>query len=349
MEKYDQLLEEIQTLSDKCKKKEPFNAFLSIGIKNQEVMHSKFIGMLLNPNGEHKQKDNFLKLFLEQLGINDFHLSKTVVDIEKIVPIEKHINDRRIDIAIVNSTQIIIIENKVWAIDQPHQMVDYYKFGLRAKNQVFMVYLTPYGNAPKIESLENGDIKLSKDDVKCISYEKDIIAWLKKCIKEVSDERLKLSLKMYEELIRIAINRDEYMTEIMNNLINSPSNMELAIDIVKSFQGKNFLEDPITRESFIEQVEKAAWNHCTVENEYDGDRNTSWFVLALEVEEIVKGYICFDGESIYAKRDIKEEKLFNEIRCNDLNDINLINLLTTNTDEVNKWMDQIIDYIGIYK
>lgn len=191
MEKYDQLLEEIQLLSEKCKKREPFNAFLSIGVRSQEVMHSKFIALLLNPEGEHKHKNEFLNRFLKQIEVSDFNTSKTKVKCEK------NASGRRIDIVIENPTQIIIIENKVWAIDQENQLFDYYKYGIETGKEVFMIYLTPYGHDPSNRSMGDGVF-----NIQCISYESDIIPWIKSCASTVfQDERLYMSLKMYEELI----------------------------------------------------------------------------------------------------------------------------------------------------
>jgi hypothetical protein len=141
----------ILLISEKCKRKEPFNAFLSFGVNSQEVMHSKFIAMLLNPKGVHKHADKFLKLFLNQLQIDGFDYNGATVKCEKIAN-----GRRRIDIAIWNHTQFLVIENKLGANDRDNQLRDYYNFALAEKKSdenVFVIYLTKYGISPSNNSL----------------------------------------------------------------------------------------------------------------------------------------------------------------------------------------------------
>jgi hypothetical protein len=338
MEDYEQLFSKIEELRIKCKKEDPFNAFLTIGVNKQEVMHSQFIAMLLNPKGEHKHGAKFLELFLQKLEIKEF------VTKNAIVSIEKYAQGRRFDISIESQNQLIIIENKVWAIDQPRQLIDYYNYGIGTGNKVFMIYLTPYGRLPSDDSLGNGE--LPQEKITCISYEKHILEWLEDCLSalsELKNMRLKLSLEMYEELVRNTINRDKYMNEIMSNLMINPQNMGLAIDIIKSFQGKNFLEDMSFRDSFIKQIEKSVEIYYEFETE---KLSNSWAELILDDNGKGIGSICFDGCHIYGQKINGTQINEHEIVCNNLNDSNLINLLTKNELGVNEWVGQIIDALN---
>ncbi len=123
-------------------------------------MHSKFIATLLDPKAQHGKKNQFLELFLTQIGILDFSTNNVNVCTEKSA--EKK---RSIDIYIENETTIIIIENKVWAADQPRQLEDYYKHCKKPENTVEVVYLTPYGDYPSSNSLGE---TLQKEHVRCI-------------------------------------------------------------------------------------------------------------------------------------------------------------------------------------
>jgi hypothetical protein len=335
MEDYEQLFSKIEELRIKCKKEDPFNAFLTIGVNKQEVMHSQFIAMLLNPKGEHKHGAKFLELFLQKLEIKEFVTKNAVVSIEK------YAQGRRFDISIESQNQLIIIENKVWAIDQPRQLIDYYNYGIGTGNKVFMIYLTPYGRLPSDDSLGNGE--LPQEKITCISYEKHILGWLEDCLSALSESknmRLKLSLEMYEELVRNTINRDKYMNEIMSNLMINPQNMGLAIDIIKSFQCKNFLEDMSFRDSFIKQIEKSVEIYYEF---YTEKLSNSWAELILDDNGKGIGSICFDGCHIYGKKINGTQINEHEIVCNNLNDSNLINLLIKNELGVNEWVGQIID------
>jgi hypothetical protein len=337
MEEFDKLFTEINNLKEKHKKEDLFNGFMSFGIGADETKHSKFIGMLLNPKGAHNQKDKFLKLFLQQVvEINEFEIKNSWVEYEKTT-----FQNRRIDIAIENDKQIVIIENKFWASDQPRQLIDYFNYGKEIKNgehNVFMVYLHPYGRQPGNESLADLDIK----NVKCVSYEKHITKWIEECIDSLDETVnmwLKISLEMYVGLIRRVINRDKYMTEIMNNLISSPSNMELAIDIVKAFQGKNFLSSADTRESILSQIRNSIDKHGWVFEPYEEQLYLSF---TIEINGNPIGDLCFDGAHIYGEKLNQEKAYKNQIVCNDINDVNLYYMLTKNSDEVDKWLENIV-------
>jgi hypothetical protein len=333
---------EIQEISEKCKRKEPFNAFLSFGVNRQEVMHSKFIAMLLNPKGAHKHADKFLKLFLNQLQMDGFDYNGATVKCEKGAN-----GRRRIDIAIETTNQIIIIENKIWASDQSRQIVDYYNFATTKKvdENVFMIYLTPYGHSPSEDSLGNGELPVDK--VLCISYEKHILGWLEKCTSDLHDERLKLSLEMYEELIRTVINRDKFMTEIMNNLMSNPENMELAIDIVKSFQGRDFLKESQKLEDFEKQIIEAA-ETCGIYNPYSDISSGYLREIDLQNDDnsiyATLGSICLDNTEIFVvnSKGIPSLPELTINTCN-INDPNLQNLLTHNFEGVYEWMEQVIN------
>ena len=355
MEEYEQLLHEIKKLSNKYKRDKQFNAFTTFGVNEKENMHSRFIAMLLNPNGDHNFGNRFLELFLKQLEINNFNSSGLKVECEKDA------KGRRIDIAIWNPTHFLLIENKLWASDQDNQLRDYYNFALKnakSEDNVFIIYLTPYGAMPSEISFSTGITpeghrELPKDKVICISYEKHILQWLEACIDSInaSDNiRLKISLEMYVELIRNVINRDKYMTEIINSLINSPSNMKLAIDIVKAFQGKNFLSSIDSREFIQKHISDTIYRHLEPKLDYDrepaGDTFLSFTLEIVNENPNIKntkiGDICFDGVHIYGQKTNGEEIKENQIVCNDINDINLYNLLTNNIVEIDKWLESIV-------
>ena len=347
MVELNKLFLEINIIKEKHKREDFFNAFMSFGIGADETKHSRFIGMLLNPKGSHKQGETFLKLFKEQIvELEKFELRNSLVDCEKLT-----FDNRRIDIGIENDNQMLIIENKFKAQDQPRQLIDYHIYGKTKKNgekNIFMIYLTRYGSQPTKESLGELDNK----NVICISYEKHILQWLEACIDSInaSDNiSLKISLEMYVELIRNVINRDKYMTEIMNKLLSNSENMKLAIDIAKSFQQRNFLDSVDTREFILDQIDAAIYRHSDPKLDFDRDPDKDILFFTLEIdnentslENTKIGDICFSGVHIYGQKINGEEIKANQIVCNDINDINLYNLLTNNTVEIDKWLESIV-------
>jgi hypothetical protein len=152
-------------------RKHDFNIFSLLRQEDDEVyLHSRFISELLNPDGMHQMGSVFLSLFLTQVGLEVFNVSSVQVQSEY----------HNIDIFVANENQSIIVENKIYAADQPKQLQRYYKM---VKNEGFtdinIVYLTLYGDDPSAESKGN----LDQTIVKPISYSVDIRDWLTQCLK----------------------------------------------------------------------------------------------------------------------------------------------------------------------
>jgi hypothetical protein len=241
MDNLNRLFLEVGKFRDELKEKDEFNLLKSIGFHQHETFHSKFIASLLNPETNHKKKTQFLSLFLEQIGIQDFSLEGV-----KILT-ENNAVRRRIDILIETKGRDIIIENKVWHQDGEKQLEDYYKSRNKIKENVDVIYLTLDGHEPSKFSL--GDT-LKVEDVKCISYKRNIIPWIEKCIEISRDnEKLELSLKMYLEIVNQLTQNNKYMNEILEYLRKNPDQIKLAVDIKKALEGKNlFIAFPEYRE-----------------------------------------------------------------------------------------------------
>ena len=85
---------------------------------NEVTLHSRFLCSMLNPKGLHYQGNIFLKLFLEKLpvGLRDF------IDLKRAMVLREKDS---IDILIHDGEHALIIENKINALDQPHQISRY--------------------------------------------------------------------------------------------------------------------------------------------------------------------------------------------------------------------------------
>lgn len=151
------------------KKKHNFNIFLLLRQEDDEVyLHSRFISELLNPHGMHNMGTAFLELFLEHIGIEEFDISSVTVQREY----------HNIDILVTNAQQALIIENKIYAPDQPKQLLRYYKaIKSEGYKHVGIIYLTLYGDDPAEESAGNLDNSI----VTSVSYQTDIRDWLEQC------------------------------------------------------------------------------------------------------------------------------------------------------------------------
>lgn len=185
MEQLKKLLQDVNVILQKekvrkeesRKRGERFNVFEMLGVAHYEVIHSKIIAGFLNPQGSHGQGDLFLRLFLQTIENNDkidINTSNAKVYTEYSTGV-----DGRLDIFVENGGHSIIIENKVYAGDQPEQLIRYNSFAENKykKGNYTIYYLTLYG-------YEASDNSANGVDYKCISYSKDIINWLQRCIGE---------------------------------------------------------------------------------------------------------------------------------------------------------------------
>lgn len=122
-QKYDTLFSFVEnTLKEQTEQKKrgwnDFNLLTTVLKYHDEVrLHSRMIGKLLDPKGKHYQGSLFLEIFLERLGLKNWSmdLSNATVQIEY----------KDIDLYITDGSKHLIIENKIWASDQPCQIMKY--------------------------------------------------------------------------------------------------------------------------------------------------------------------------------------------------------------------------------
>lgn len=151
-----------------------FNMFRICGVNHYENTHSAIISEFLNPVGTHGLKSNLLKCFIESLG--DFFAVKNFNVESARIRTEHSTRHGRIDILIEdNQHNAIIIENKIYAKDQPEQLKRYDKYAKTYRNGYQILYLTLFGDQASLQSGE-GISYLS------ISYKDHIIKWLEECV-----------------------------------------------------------------------------------------------------------------------------------------------------------------------
>lgn len=332
----EELLDKIQKLRVKYCNIETYNLFDLFNIN--ENMHSDILADMLNPKGRHKN-EQFLDLFLEALEIPKFKNIKEVVVNRELPTAEK----KRMDIAIYDKTNFIIIENKMHdAEDQQFQLFNYYKEVLNNKykpENIYILYLTKYGDKyseysfPIEKQKEFGLV----NSILCISFEKEILKWLNTC-KTISENapRLFYCIEMYIELIRKTIKRDKYMEEILKHLVNNPSQMEAAIDVANALQGRNFLEISEFKSQIIKNIKTALENVFDTEKVSKGENEDVFYIekydedgeqLSIDIED-----------KVYARLGNKESFIENN-----LNNEYLVALLTNNQHLIQEWITKTIN------
>jgi len=189
-----------------------FNIFRVLHEETDERrLHSRFISYLLS-------KPEFLKLFLERVGIKDFETDKYKVKPDSTDKSEYE----NIDILIYNAHKAIIIENKIFAgesnlQDQKEgykgQLERYFntiKTGtnkdgklieIGKKEVVSVIYLTLDRHGPSVVSLGKG--KSPREELKPIDYPNEIKDWLDACIAKTAEAEVDLqaSILQYRTLV----------------------------------------------------------------------------------------------------------------------------------------------------
>ena len=191
---FEKFLQELLRVKRKYgpQNKDNFNVFWMLNLAYKEETHSAFIGELLNPRGMHGKGDAFLDLFCKQMKIH-FPLNTYKL-------LEHSFEDGRLDIYLPcneDPSKSIIIENKIDASDQKSQLKRYHSSFPKAK----LFYLTKNGRKASDESTGG-----EHDFYTCISYNKDILKWLKsckeKCDKNEDGDILKM-IGQYEDIVRM--------------------------------------------------------------------------------------------------------------------------------------------------
>ena len=171
-----------------------FNLFAILGRETDEVhTHSPILAELLDPNGSHRQGPVFARLFAERFCIRTQGIERARVWCEQTVA-----KGSRADILMQTDDTCVVVENKIYAGDQPRQLERYHAYAKQWGSHK-VIYLTPHGDAPSEDSLGC----LQRDEVVCISYESDVLAWLDDCIKEVARiPQIREILAHYQALLR---------------------------------------------------------------------------------------------------------------------------------------------------
>ncbi|MDQ7948455.1 MAG: PD-(D/E)XK nuclease family protein [Pedobacter sp.] len=196
-----------------------FNMFKICGVNHYENTHSGIIAEFLNPNGSHGLKYVMLECFLETLG--DFYSIENFNYQRVRVHTEHSTEEGRIDILLEdNQNKAIVIENKIYAIDQPEQLKRYNRYAQTYKNGYQIFYLTLDGDPASEQSC--GNILYQP-----ISYRDDIIKWLEKCVACASRHPLvRETIIQYINHLRQLTNQDmdtknkNEITKVLSNVEN---------------------------------------------------------------------------------------------------------------------------------
>lgn len=333
---------------EKFERGENYNIFNDLGFMSDEVhLHSMFLANLLNPKGSHGQRGKFLEAFLKMLQKSfpaisadslELDITNASVEVEKYIGRQTDSEGGRIDIYLTDGKHSIIIENKIYAVDQHHQMLRYWNYGMSQKGDdteksFVLIYLTLDGCSPSEESLGED---LKENDIICLSYKSDIRGWLDRCVELASRTPLvRETINQYINTIDILTNNVMEDNKELLDILSKEENLDAVYDIANN---KNIVVYRIINEVFIPKLRDLAESKgltmgevCTekwMEKSYVGASfyNPKWkyLKLALEFEckglgRLIFGFCTKDGvkredvkdwenvQKIYSKKDVNNQ------------------------------------------
>lgn len=249
---------------EKFERGENYNIFNDLGFMSDEVhLHSMFLANLLNPKGSHGQRGKFLEAFLKMLqksfpaiSADCLELDTTIasVEVEKFIGRQTDSEGGRIDIYLTDGKHSIIIENKIYAVDQYHQMLRYWNYGMSQKGDdteksFVLIYLTLDGCSPSKESLGED---LKENDIVCLSYKSDIRGWLDRCVELASRTPLvRETINQYISTIDILTNNVMEDNKELLDILSKEENLDAIYDIVNN---KNAVVNRIVNEEFLPKL-----------------------------------------------------------------------------------------------
>ena len=309
---------------EKFERGENYNIFNDLGFMSDEVhLHSMFLANLLNPKGSHGQRGKFLEAFLKMLQKSfsaistdnlELDITNASVEVEKYIGRQTDSEGGRIDIYLTDGKHSIIIENKIYAGDQYHQMLRYWNYGLSQKGNdteksFVLIYLTLDGCSPSKESLGED---LKENDIVCLSYKSDIRGWLDRCVELASRTPLvRETINQYISTIDILTNNVMEDNKELFDILSKEENLDAVFDIIDS---KENLINHIINDEFIPKLKALAegkgleicgnYKRNWMAERYSGAhfRNKDWkyFDLAFQFDHeglkgLVFGFVCKNG------------------------------------------------------
>ena len=253
---------------ERHRKGENYNLFSILNIERYELKHSALIANLLDPKGSHGCGGAFLRAFFE------IALKERAYPFEDCTHLHSYTEyytgpiagdtGGRIDILVKSSCYGLIIENKIYAGDQDKQLTRYDNYGKKTfgADRYLLVYLTLFGSEASEGSITSEDSQ--KVNYLCLSYAKDILLWLKECVRLADNKPLvRESLNQYIRTIKQLTYQDmnqENIQTIIDLVIDHPEVVATILEhkakIAKEIRGKYIFP------KLEEYAKEKGWHFC---------------------------------------------------------------------------------------
>lgn len=233
-----------------------FNIFEALGAIRQELRHSDFLAFLLDPAGNHRLGDAFLKRLLKHvlIGVSEPPLSAVEIDAADLEDAEIRREWQNIDILIHNPANrwVCAIENKVVSGEHSNQLSRYRRTVERYFPDLrrIYIYLTPEGDQPSDENY----ISLSYGEVV------EILDTVRRSHESTLGNDVRILLRHYTTMLRRHIVADSEIIALCRKLYRQHKQ---ALDLI--YEHRPDLQSDLQEllESMIEDTPELELDHST--------------------------------------------------------------------------------------
>jgi hypothetical protein len=179
-----------------------FNLFKVLHLEARaDEIHTPLIAEFLDPRGAHGQQFTFLNAFIHAMQNRHANFPAPEQDMEQyawFVDSHKYIGQGTLDIVVSCPalSYILVIENKIYAGDQPDQLTRYSEWMYENREWYTtqaLIYLTPAGD--ESETADPGSYHTA-------SYHSQISAMLQTALPGISASHLRETILQYLEVVR---------------------------------------------------------------------------------------------------------------------------------------------------
>ncbi|MCH7498122.1 MAG: PD-(D/E)XK nuclease family protein [Candidatus Marinimicrobia bacterium] len=191
-----------QSLERNRQQARSFNLFNVLHLEAREdLVHTPLLADLLSPQGAHGQGYLFLHAFIDALTASHAGFPapvEAIADHPWFVEAHKYIGDGAPDIVLAcpGLSYLLVLENKVYADEQPDQLARYARW-MEGQQETYssqaLLYLTPTGEASETA----GSAAYYR-----ISYRREIAGLLKASLTDISAPHLRETIHQYLEVIQ---------------------------------------------------------------------------------------------------------------------------------------------------
>ena len=279
-------------------------------INTDELGLSRILADLLNPQGGHAQKADFLRLFIQYCLPSIYkdahwqsfieHIEQTKVIIEETTRVSE--TSRRMDIylqcRVGDDSYGICIENKPYATDQFEQIKDYaQELKNRRLTQWHIVYLNENSETPDEYSIKPEDLRGLKEDNQFSALKfSDLLDWLKSCQVECQNHSVTEFLAQLIKFIQKQFMGVDDMSEsnaVLEVIKQSPESIDASI---KVYNAVDEMKKDLIKKLKADLIKKSKKTDYELDISYFGD-GKNYERIEFTSAKFDKGYICFEFQS----------------------------------------------------